>query len=270
MVAFIVGISDYYYLNSLPNAEGDAEAMKDMFEEKGVQVFSPPKDPKKPDNKPHYHIFVLQKLWKAYLKALEPGDIAFIFFAGHGCAWKNKEGEWLQCLLASGLTKDEKLLNDVESQLIEERSLQVPVMLDDLEKKGIDKHVILTDCCRTFKYKNKARGGEKITDARKGDFNIEISAGTLIGFAASLGGIAYDGKTRKDGHGNHAMSFDLYSAHPFITWIHPHPLTRTHPRSLTHALTHALTHSPTHIISLCASRIHFFARNFYSDAELAP
>ena len=252
MVAFIVGISNYEYFNSLPNAEGDAEAMKDMFEKKGVRVFSPPKDPQPPDDKPHYHIFVLKKLWEEYKAYLRPGDIAFIFFAGHGCAWKNKQGEWLQCLLARGLTTDEKFLHDVDSQLIAESSLQVPVMLDELKDLDITKHVILLDCCREFMLKDKARalGGEEITDANKGEFTIDISNGTLIGFATRLGGFAYDGKSSKGGHGKDATSFGLYSAHPFIAWIQPlHSLTSSLTDSRTSSLTHSLTHAHPHSLA---------------------
>ena len=190
-----------------------------MFEDKGVKVFSPEKKYHPKDHKVHFHIFVLRELWGKYLKELRPGDIAFIFFAGHGCSFKGK-----QCLLARGLTKDEKLLMlppGVTKQMIEESSLQVPDMLKELKEKGIKKHVILLDCCREFRYQNKARamGQEKFTKGDKAEFNIDISDGTLIGYATRPGKHAYDGKLSHDGHGRMQLFLSLI----FLT---PSPLGR--------------------------------------------
>jgi len=218
VVAFIVGVSNYLYVNSLPNAEHDGDAMREMFEKKGVTVFSPDKNRRPPDNRPHYHIFVLRDLWGRYLRALKPGDIAFIFFAGHGCAWKTETG-WKQCLIARGLTTDEKRVRRIrKKQTIVESSLQVPQMLDDLEKRGIKKHVVLLDCCREFAYKDLARAmnQEEITDDRKSDFNIEIGDGTLVGFAVQPGEKALDGDSSTGFHGHYTAALMKHLMEPDV------------------------------------------------------
>ena len=144
MVAFIVGISDYTVLGEAPDCKRNADNMRKIFKDKGVKVFSLDEGA---------HIFGLNDLWQKYLQALRPGDLAFIFFSGHACVFKNDT-----CLMARGLTGPERMtLNNAEYQSILESSLQVEKMKAELRVRGIMKSQFFLDCDRAIQWKDLFR-----------------------------------------------------------------------------------------------------------------
>ena len=73
-----MGINAYQHA-PLKNAVNDAKAVKAALELKGVQVFA------------IYdcNITELTAIVDEYVNALQKGDAAFVFFAGHGVVYKN-------------------------------------------------------------------------------------------------------------------------------------------------------------------------------------
>lgn len=192
----MVGISKYEHLNKLNNPVNDAEAIAKALldsvesEHDIVSIFD-------------CHSFALKAAWKQFVAMCLPGDYVIIFFAGHGCAFKNH-----QCLLARGLTGPEKTtFNDGNPQRIEESSLQVDKMLATLRQKHVTKHLVLLDCCREFRVADIPRAlNEKWGEEDKGSFNVRVGNGTVIGYATSPGDYASDGECSdeyrgKTGHG---------------------------------------------------------------------
>ena len=70
----MIGIDDYKHFSKLKNAVNDATAMRDALKSKGVDVvFAKDCD-----------ITQLKGRMNVFLKRLNKGDIAIVFFAGHG------------------------------------------------------------------------------------------------------------------------------------------------------------------------------------------
>ena len=186
-----MGISNYEYLNKLTNAANDAKAMVEYLLDHGV---------KEEDVVSCFdcNSFQLFPAFEKFVALCRPGDFVIIYFAGHGCAFKNE-----QCLLARGLTLTEKnFLNGFKKQSIKQSSLQVGTMLADLRLKGVKKHLVLLDCCREFRVKDLTRAtGETLKESDKASFNIQLGEGTVIGYATSPGDRASDGFQGKSGHG---------------------------------------------------------------------
>jgi len=189
--AFVVGVSKYEYLVKLNNAVNDARAMVEYLQrhvenkEDVVYVYD-------------CQSFELHAAFKKFVSLCRPGDFVIIFFAGHGCAFKNH-----QCLLARGLTTQEKFaLNKGKKQLILESSLQVDKMLAKLRMKDVNKHLVLLDCCREFRVADLPRALEETMEEKdKAPFNIHLGEGTVIGYATAPGDRASDGNKGKSGHG---------------------------------------------------------------------
>ena len=135
--------------------------------------------------------FVLEEEFSNFVKLCSPGDLAFIFFAGHGCAFNNH-----QCLMALPLSNDRrKEKNEGKKQTILQSSLQIEKMLALLRKEGITQHLLLLDCCREFKTKDVLRGGaeDELADVPHAPMNVSLGPGTTIGYATSPGDYALDG-----------------------------------------------------------------------------
>lgn len=186
--AFVVGISKYTALGELNNAVHDSRGIVESLKDHGV----PEEDIISAEN---CHIFALNEAFHRFVELCSPGDLAFIFFAGHGCAFKN-----YQCLLARALSENErKQLNNSQYQLILESSLQVNVMLAKLKEKGVDQHVLLLDCCREFRTENLSRStkDDELKDVKPAPFNVALGQGTTIGYATAPGDFALEPKDKQ-------------------------------------------------------------------------
>ena len=63
-----------------------------------------------------------------------------------------------------------------------------------MKKRGARANVFILDCCRTFKYAAKSRGGSTPTDTQE----TEVKSETSYAYATAAGHSASDGH---DGHG---------------------------------------------------------------------
>ena len=172
----MVGIAAYTALPKLNNSVNDAKAIAKSLQDHGVEekdiVFVQ-----------DGHIFTLNKAFAQFVASCKPGDLAFLFFAGHGCAFRNH-----QCLLARALTKHERnLLNDGNQQTILESSLQVEKMLSALRVQGITQHLLLLDCCREFRVTDLTRSTttDPLKDVEPAPFNVSLGPGTTIGYVTA-------------------------------------------------------------------------------------
>ena len=202
----MVGISDYKYLPKLNNAVNDAKAIKTALLKFGIER----KDIVACFDGASFELF---PAFEKFVAGCHPGDFVIIFFAGHGCAFKNH-----QCLLARGMTQPEKLIyNNGNPQLIMESALKVNTMIAELRHKGVNKHLLLLDCCREFLVKNIPRATtETWKEGDKKEFNITIGDGTVIAFATSPGDYASDGDSADQhkgasGHGTNQLSISSFA-----------------------------------------------------------
>ena len=187
----MVGISAYTEFAKLKNPVNDAEAIVQSLKDHGV-----PEE----DIVDVYdcHIFTLNRKFEDFVKLCKPGDLAFLFYAGHGCAFGNH-----QCLLARALDHNERTLeNNGQFQTILESSLQVDKILATLNDRDVKQHLLLLDCCREMRLDDKFRAGsDPLKEVEPAPFNISLGQGTTIGFATAPGDLASDGHRSENGHG---------------------------------------------------------------------
>ena len=137
MCAFVVGNANYgETLGQLKYPKHDANEVVESLKSLGV----------KNDNiikVINGDSFTMREEFDKFVKLCKRGDLAFIFFSGHGCNFNNH-----QCLMALPLSNERRMLdNDGRLQSILESSLQVDKMLAKLQPIGA-KHLVLLDCCR--------------------------------------------------------------------------------------------------------------------------
>jgi len=182
--AFVVGICKYSNpFSELRYPRNDALTIIKALMDHGVDE----KDIVSVYKEKDCHIFRLQEEFDRFVEICQPGDFAFLFYAGHGCAFGNE-----QCLIARELSLQEKFIySKGMKQTIENSSLQVETMLAQLREKGIDRHLVLLDCCREIIEKNVLRGGVK-QDLKPAPFNISLGPGTTIGYATAPDDMAYE------------------------------------------------------------------------------
>ena len=206
----MVGISAYTFLPKLNNARNDAQAivkalvkLHNIKPEHIVSCFD-------------CHSFELFAAFKKFVAGCRPGDFAIIFFSGHGCAFQNH-----QCLLARGLTRHEKIiLNNGRVQRILDSALTVDVMIGELRAQGVNKHLLLLDCCHEFRVQDIPRAiDERWKEKDKNELNIPIGDGNVIGYATSRGDYAADGGSSdkyqgKTGHGTNQPSISSFARVP--------------------------------------------------------
>ena len=75
----MVGINDYRHFPKLNNCVNDASNMKHFLLSRGVKVYHVENC-----NKSEY-----DKIEQEFLACIKPGDAAFVFFACHGCEFRN-------------------------------------------------------------------------------------------------------------------------------------------------------------------------------------
>ena len=179
----MVGISNYEHLTSLPNAAKDAKAIANLLRKAGAKVILAL----------DCNIVELREKKNEFMSLINEGDIAIFFFAGHGCQFRNHQ----RCI-AKPFTRMERTELE-QSQKIADYSIQIDLLVDDLQKKKTHLNLILLDCCRSFNYADKSRAGDDpITDGDQQRFNLNVPKGTVIGHASAPGEKAYDG-SKSDG-----------------------------------------------------------------------
>lgn len=66
-----------------------------------------------------------------FVQSLQKGDIAFLFYAGHGCMWKNH-----QLLIAKGTDPDTLAEREQDPEEIDEKSMKVGKILEKMFREN--------------------------------------------------------------------------------------------------------------------------------------
>ena len=77
--ALVIGINQYKHYRSLNNAVHDAQTVKEMLEGAGVEVYFVA----------NANIQQLNEAVAKYTASLQEGEVALVYFAGHGCEFNN-------------------------------------------------------------------------------------------------------------------------------------------------------------------------------------
>ncbi|QOZ68300.1 caspase family protein [Bradyrhizobium arachidis] len=170
-VALVVGISSYTNAPKLTNTANDSKAIAALFKSIGFDVVISRND---------LGVVDLKRAVREFLITAENADVAVVYYAGHGI-----EIGGMNYLIPM----DAKLSHDYD---IDDEAIALDRIIWALQPVR-RLRLILLDACRDNPFAAKLRSASR-SPTRGGLAKLdEISADTLVAFAAKAGSISYDG-----------------------------------------------------------------------------
>jgi Caspase domain len=172
-VAFVIGNSAYRNATSLPNTINDANAVAALFRSVGFEVVNSRTD---------LGVLEFKRAVRDFLITAETADIAVVYYAGHGI-----EVGGTNYLIPV----DAKLARDYD---VEDEAVALDRIIWALQSvKRL--RLILLDACRDNPFAAKLQRSVGLRAAAKGGLAKidDVSADTLVAYAAKAGSVSYDG-----------------------------------------------------------------------------
>jgi Caspase domain len=174
-VALVIGNTAYKNASTLPNTVNDATAISGLFKSIGFEVVISRTD---------LGVVDFKRSVREFLITAENADMAVVYYAGHGVEIGGTN--YL-------VPVDAKLNRDYD---VEDEAVSLDRIIWALQTvKRL--RLILLDACRDNPFAAKLRSAGMRATARGGLAKIEdVSADTLVAYAAKAGSISYDGDGR--------------------------------------------------------------------------
>src|SRR5258708_4588745 len=172
-VALVIGNSVYRNASQLPNTINDANAVSALFRSVGFEVVNSRTD---------LGVLDFKRAVRDFLITAENADVAVVYYAGHGI-----EVNGTNYLIPV----DAKLARDYD---VEDEAVALDRIIWALQSvKRL--RLILLDACRDNPFVVRLQRSVGIRAAAKGGLAKidEVSADTLVGYAAKAGSVSYDG-----------------------------------------------------------------------------
>ena len=172
-VAFVIGNSAYKNATSLPNTINDATAIAALFRSVGFEVVTSRTD---------LGVVDFKRAVRDFRITAETADIAVVYYAGHGI-----EVAGTNYLIPV----DAKLARDYD---VEDEAVALDRIIWALQSvKRL--RLILLDACRDNPFVTKLQRSVGVRAAAKGGLGKldDVSADTLVAYAARAGSVSYDG-----------------------------------------------------------------------------
>jgi hypothetical protein len=172
-VAFVIGNSAYKNATSLPNTINDSNAVAALFRSVGFEVVTSRTD---------LGVLDFKRAVRDFLITAETADIAVVYYAGHGI-----EVAGTNYLIPV----DAKLARDYD---VEDEAVALDRIIWALQSvKRL--RLILLDACRDNPFVTKLQRSVGVRAAAKGGLGKidDVSADTLVAYAAKAGSVSYDG-----------------------------------------------------------------------------
>ena len=176
-VALVIGNSAYE-VGRLQNPSNDADDVASMLQTLGFEV-TKLKDVRKAD---------MEDAVDNVTKGLAPGDICFIFFAGHGMQLAEQN-----YLVPVGVNVD-------RPQHAKQRCVSVGYLLDALEFSDCSLKVVVVDACRVNPFRSFSRSKPGLAELK------EAPEGTVVSFSTSPHTPAIDGEGPNSPYAKHLVS----------------------------------------------------------------
>jgi hypothetical protein len=171
-VALVIGNSAYKNASSLPNTINDSTAIAALFKSVGFEVVISRND---------LGVVDFKRSVREFLITAENADMAVVYYAGHGI---EISGTNYLVPVDARLSRD----YDVDDEAV---SLDRIIWALQTVRRL---RLILLDACRDNPFAAKLRSAGNRATARGGLAKIEeVSADTLVAYAAKAGSISYDG-----------------------------------------------------------------------------
>jgi hypothetical protein len=171
-VALVIGNSSYKNASSLPNTINDSTAIAALFKSVGFEVVISRAD---------LGVVDFKRAVREFLLTAENADIAVVYYAGHGVEIGGTN--YL-------VPVDAKLGRDYD---VEDEAVALDRIIWALQSvKRL--RLILLDACRDNPFPGKMRSAGIRSTLKGGLAKIEdVSADTLVAYAAKAGSVSYDG-----------------------------------------------------------------------------
>jgi hypothetical protein len=171
-VALVIGNSAYKNASSLPNTINDSTAIAALFKSVGFEVVISRND---------LGVVDFKRSVREFLITAENADMAVVYYAGHGIEISGTN--YL-------VPVDAKLSRDYD---VDDEAVSLDRIIWALQTVRRLRLTVL-DACRDNPFASKLRSAGNRATARGGLAKIEeVSADTLVAYAAKAGSISYDG-----------------------------------------------------------------------------
>lgn len=183
-VALVIGIDAYPRLGveqQLKKARNDARSLAKSLEEIGFDVILG-LDQGRTD---------INRKLNEFGQLLSPGDVAFVFFSGHGIELQNQN-----YLLPSDFPR----IGPSDEQLLRGEAINLQFILDLLSAKGTRVNLIVIDACRNNPLGSDQPG--RGIGGNRGLARVEPPVGTFVMYSAAARQIALDRLNDKDSDPN--------------------------------------------------------------------
>jgi Caspase domain len=175
-VALLVGNNGYENVPRLDTAINDAHALSETLKKLGFQVFVGEDQSRRS----------MSEAFLAFDRAIEPGDTALFFFAGHGFEIHGQN--YL-------LPTDVPLATDGQEELVRDASFAVERIVDRLQGRGARIAILVLDACRNNPFE---RSGTRAIKGTRGLAPITPSEGVFVVFSAGAKQTALDRLSQTD------------------------------------------------------------------------
>jgi formylglycine-generating enzyme required for sulfatase activity len=171
-VALVIGVDGYQHLPSLTKAVGDARAVAQVLRD-DLQ-FSKVITGENLDRRA-----MAQKLGELDA-AIQPGDMVFLFFAGHGVALGSEN-----VLLPADMPKP----GHGADGIVRDEGFPVDAIIQRVQRRGAKVTMLVLDACRNNPFEQT---GVRSIGQTRGLARIEAPQGVFVLFSAGLGQLALD------------------------------------------------------------------------------
>jgi len=186
-IGLVIGNDSYTDVPKLEKAVADAAAVGGALADQGFDIVAAINVPRREMN---------QRI-SQFISQLEPGDTAFVFFAGHGV---EIDGE--NYLLPTDIAATDSGGSD----FIKSESIALSNLLDRVRSTGARTALVIIDACRNNPF--EATTGRSIGRTR-GLGRITAPQGTFVIFSAGAGQLALDKLSSEDTNANSVFTRTL-------------------------------------------------------------
>lgn len=168
--ALVIGIDDYESLTDLNKAVGDSRTIAEALTGLGFTV----------SRLENLGIDDFDGALDAFYDQLSEGDIAFVFFAGHGVAL-----DGVNFLLPT----DMPALRSIKSSRLERYAVDAGRIVDEIKARGVELAFVVLDACRNNPFPEEdMRGGAALGGLQR----MNPKEGAFVIYSAGIGQTALD------------------------------------------------------------------------------
>lgn len=203
-LALVVGINGYENITPLQTAVNDARAVGAALESQGYRVTLRTRPAETTQE-------VLQETIARFASEVDEGDVALVFFAGHGIEIEGRNH--LIPADAPTLQPD----REGAERMLETRSLSVGRLLDDLRARAPSAVVLILDACRDNPF---PRAGTRSLGGARGLAGMQPESDVFVLYSAGVGQTALDRLSDRDADPNSVFTRALL---PLLSQSGLHP-----------------------------------------------